>query len=115
MNTDATVVSSSRPEQRTIPPYGNSASTAESDDAIAPVCDDAALLPASVVPAFIAAILHPLRDQRRGVMEQLIRIWYSFDIYQFYGGAFLRIIVKVPVFKHFLNTCLGAVSYRENT
>jgi hypothetical protein len=61
MNTDATVVNSSRPEQRTMPALRKSASTAESDEAIAPVWDDAARLPASVVPAFMAAILHPLR------------------------------------------------------
>ena len=58
---EATVVNSSRPEQRTIPALRKSASTARSELAIAPVCDAAARLPAFEPPALIAAILHPFR------------------------------------------------------
>ena len=57
----ATVVNSSRLKQRTIPALRNKASTAESELAIAPVCEEAARFPDSVLPALIAAILHPLR------------------------------------------------------
>jgi hypothetical protein len=60
MKTEATVVSSSLPVHLTMPAFLKSASTAESDETIAPVCDIAALMPGSVLPAFIAAILHPL-------------------------------------------------------
>ena len=56
-----TVVSSSREKQRTMPAFLNRASTAESLLAIAPVCDDAARLPLSLLPALIAAMRHPLR------------------------------------------------------
>ena len=52
----ATVVNSSRLKHRTIPALRNKASTAESEFAIAPVCDEAARLPTSVLPALIAAI-----------------------------------------------------------
>ena len=52
----ATVVNSSRLKQRTIPALRNKASTAESELAIAPVCDEAARLPDSVLPALMAAI-----------------------------------------------------------
>ena len=41
------------------PALRNSASTAESELAIAPVCEEAARLPLSELPAFIAAILQP--------------------------------------------------------
>lgn len=61
MNTEPTVVSSSRPEHLTMPAFLKRASTAESDVAIAPVWEEAARFPASDVPAFMAAILHPLR------------------------------------------------------
>ena len=54
-------VNSSRLKQRTIPALRNKASTAESELAIAPVCEEAARFPDSVLPALIAAILHPLR------------------------------------------------------
>ena len=57
----ATVVSSSREKQRTMPAFLNNASTAESLLAIAPVCDDAARLPLSLLPALIAAMRQPLR------------------------------------------------------
>ena len=60
-NTHPTVASSSREKQRTMPALRNSASTAESLDAMAPVCDEAARLPLSLEPALMAAILHPLR------------------------------------------------------
>ena len=58
VNTQPTVVNSSREKQRTIPALRNKASTAESELAIAPVCDEAARLPLSELPAFIAAIFH---------------------------------------------------------
>lgn len=44
-----------------MPALRNKASTAESELAIAPVCEDAARLPLSELPALIAAILHPFR------------------------------------------------------
>ena len=56
-----TVVSSSREKQRTIPALRKRASTAESLEAMAPVCEDAARLPLSLEPALMAAILQPLR------------------------------------------------------
>ena len=56
-----TVVSSSLEKQRTMPALRNSASTAESLLAMAPVCDDAARLPLSLLPALMAAMRHPLR------------------------------------------------------
>ena len=56
-----TVVSSSREKQRTMPALRNSASTAESLEAMAPVWLEAALLPLSDAPALIAAMRHPLR------------------------------------------------------
>ena len=61
MNTPATVVSSSRPKQRTMPALRKRASTARSELAMAPVWDDAARLPASEAPALMAAILQPFR------------------------------------------------------
>ena len=61
LKTQATVVSSSRLKQRTIPALRKSASTAKSELAIAPVCEEAARLPDSDDPDFIAAILHPFR------------------------------------------------------
>lgn len=42
-----------------MPAFRNSASTAESLLAMAPVCELAARLPLSLLPALIAAILHP--------------------------------------------------------
>ena len=60
-NMQPTVVSSSREKQRTMPALRKRASTAESLVAMAPVCDDAARLPLSLEPLFMAAILHPLR------------------------------------------------------
>ena len=57
----ATVASSSLPLQRTIPALRKSASMATSLLARAPVCELAALLPASEPPLLMAAILHPLR------------------------------------------------------
>ena len=60
-NMQPTVVSSSREKHLTIPALRNKASTAESLEAIAPVCDDAALLPLSLAPALIAAMRQPLR------------------------------------------------------
>ena len=59
VNTQPTVVNSSREKQRTIPALRNNASTAESELAIAPVWEDAARLPLSELPALIAAILQP--------------------------------------------------------
>ena len=56
-----TVVSSSRPKQRTMPALRNRASTAESLEAMAPVWLLAARLPLSDEPALIAAMRHPLR------------------------------------------------------
>ena len=56
-----TVVSSSREKQRTMPALRKRASTAESLLAMAPVCDDAARLPLSLLPALMAAMRHPLR------------------------------------------------------
>ena len=50
-----------RLKQRTIPALRKSASTAKSELAIAPVCEEAARLPDSDDPDFIAAILHPFR------------------------------------------------------
>jgi hypothetical protein len=44
-----------------MPALRNSASTAESLEAMAPVCEDAARLPLSDAPALIAAMRHPLR------------------------------------------------------
>ena len=61
MKIQPTVVSSSRLWQRTMPALRNSASTAASLDAMAPVCDDAALLPLSEEPALMAAMRQPLR------------------------------------------------------
>ena len=49
-NIQPTVVSSSREKHLTIPALRNKASTAESLEAIAPVCEDAALLPLSLAP-----------------------------------------------------------------
>ena len=57
----ATVVNSSRLKQRTIPALRKRASTAESELAMAPVCDEAARFPDSVAPALMAAIRHPFR------------------------------------------------------
>ena len=42
-----------------MPALLNNALTAISEEDKAPVCDEAALTPASLVPALIAAILHP--------------------------------------------------------
>ena len=42
-----------------MPALRNKASTAESELAIAPVCEEAARLPLSELPALIAAILQP--------------------------------------------------------
>ena len=61
VNMQPTVVSSSREKQRTMPAFRNRASTAESLVAMAPVCDDAARLPLSHEPLFMAAMRHPLR------------------------------------------------------
>ncbi len=55
----ATVARSVRLQHLTTPAFRSKASTAVSGEAIAPVCDDAALDPASDEPALIAAILHP--------------------------------------------------------
>jgi len=52
----ATVISSFLPLQRIIPAFLNKASIKTSELAIAPVCEDAALFPASELPALIAAI-----------------------------------------------------------
>src|SRR5574344_539300 len=54
-----TVVSSSREKHLTIPALRKRASTAESLDAMAPVCDDAALLPLSLEPLLMAAMRQP--------------------------------------------------------
>lgn len=50
VKTHPTVVSSSREKQRTMPALRNKASTAESELAIAPVCEEAARLPLSELP-----------------------------------------------------------------
>jgi hypothetical protein len=55
----ATVNSWFLPLQRMIPAFSKSALTAASGLARAPVCEDAARLPASEDPAFIAAIRAP--------------------------------------------------------
>ena len=55
------VVSSSREKHLTMPAFLNSASTAASLDAIAPVWLVAASLPRSLEPALMAAIRQPLR------------------------------------------------------
>ena len=44
-----------------MPALRNRASTAESLLAMAPVCDEAARLPLSLLPALMAAMRHPLR------------------------------------------------------
>src|SRR5574344_2070187 len=58
---EQTVVSSSRLAQRTIPAFLNKASTATSEVAKAPVCDEAARLPALEPPDLMAAIRQPFR------------------------------------------------------
>src|SRR5574344_242819 len=58
-NMQPTVVSSSREKHLTIPALRKRASTAESLDAMAPVCDDAALLPLSLEPLLMAAMRQP--------------------------------------------------------
>ena len=65
MNIQATVVNSSLLKHLTIPAFLKRASTAESELAIAPVCEEAARLPESVLPAFMAAMRHPflMRDE----------------------------------------------------
>ena len=70
-----TVVSSSREKQRTIPALRNSASTAESELAIAPVCEEAARLPLSELPAFIAAILQPFLINEEAWKSNLSGLW----------------------------------------
>ena len=55
------MASSSRPLHRTIPAFRNKASTATSELAKAPVCDEAARLPAAEPPDLIAAIRQPFR------------------------------------------------------
>ena len=57
----ATVANSSRLKQRTMPALRKRASTAESALAIAPVWEEAARLPESVLPALIAAMRQPFR------------------------------------------------------
>ena len=56
-----TVVSSSREKHLTMPALRKRASTAESLLAMAPVCDEAARLPLSELPALMAAMRQPLR------------------------------------------------------
>ena len=55
--------------QRTIPALRNNASTATSDVANAPVCEDAARLPAEDEPDLIAAILQPLRIREEACLS----------------------------------------------
>ena len=61
IKTEATLIRSSLPKQRTIPAFLNKASTATSELARAPVWDEAAREPASEEPALTAAILQPFR------------------------------------------------------
>ena len=69
MNTEHTFTSSRRLLQRTIPALRNNASTATSDVAKAPVCEDAARLPADEEPDLIAAILQPLRMREEACLS----------------------------------------------
>ena len=75
VNTQPTVVNSSREKQRTIPALRNKASTAESELAIAPVWEDAARLPLSELPALIAAILHPFLIKDEAWNNNLSGFW----------------------------------------
>ena len=59
--TPPTVTSSSRLWHRTMPALRKRASAASSLPAMAPVCEEAARLPAADTPAFTAAIRQPLR------------------------------------------------------
>jgi len=54
-----------------IPAFLNKASTATSELANAPVCEEAARLPASELPALIAAILHPLRIKEAACLSNI--------------------------------------------
>src|ERR1035437_10300242 len=78
---EATVVNSSRPEQRTIPALRKRASTARSELAMAPVCDAAARLPDLEEPCLIAGILHPLRISDEGCKSRLSG-FLMFSIYR---------------------------------
>lgn len=77
-----TVVSSSREKQRTMPALRKRASTAESLVAMAPVCEEAALLPLSLAPLFMAAMRHPFRMSELAWKRSLS----GFDMFSIYSS-----------------------------
>ena len=90
---------SSLPSQRTIPAFCISAFTAWSELVKAPVCDEAARLPASELPAFIAAIRQPffIRDcvcLRNLSGFAIFSIYSNFILGSLLGSKFLSIYSK---------------------